>query len=335
MKKLNPFTRAVGVVALALPLMANQSCEQPLAGAVRKLQMGVGVVGVKSQKFQAPGGVVVDFSVPVSTQLEEVVQNHADFYLAGRVPKMNEMDIMEATDEDAPTCVRNAPLFNINGDVTHFEFLSSFGMRFGYSPDGDLGGISVDGTVKVDTAQMGLTLRAYDPLTLYYKAISSSTSNETKTRINANINFKGFQAGPEFYFQTPLEKVGRSAVEKALAKLSTKLAEVTWESQVIKDKDIAIIINAGKNAGLQVGDVLTVHNQIYEWEDNNQPCESPLSYRIDQRPGVPTAVITLGEVYDDYSVSTAQIERPTFERVMSGAAVRLKQFKPEPQSTQK
>jgi hypothetical protein len=330
MKSSNSWIRAIGLVALAVPLMANQSCDKPVA-ETRKLKLGVGSKTINSQTFQIPGRATVNFSVPISKQLQEAIQNSQDFYLVGGAPGFQDFGALAAGD-DAPECMRNVPNYYINGDVTHFEFLSSLGIKFGYSPGGDLGGISVDGNIKVDTAQMGLTLGAYAPRSTNYKAIASALSNETKTKINANINFKGFEIGPEYYFQTPLEKVGRMAVEKALTKLKTKIMDsndYVWEAQVLKDKDVAIIINAGKNAGLQAGDVLEIYNQIYEWEDNTRPCASPLLYHVDQRPGTPTAIITLaeGQVYDNYAVSTAQIQRPNFERAAIGATVRLKQFK--------
>jgi hypothetical protein len=144
------------------------------------------------------------------------------------------------------------------------------------------------------------------------------------------VNFNDFKVSPELYLKTPLEKVSRNGLNRALAKLAQDASDMTWVAQVKQDADRYIIINAGKKAGLQKGDVLTVHNQLYYWENNGTPCQVPLAYQLDQRPGNPTAVIKLDIVEDDYSISEVDPLRPTDEAAHVGAVVRLKEFAPKP-----
>jgi hypothetical protein len=192
--------------------------------------------------------------------------------------------------------------------------------------------VSVSPTVDVQKAQMDLLLTGYDPLTRIYNGVGSATSNDTQTTIDATINFNGWNANPKLYFDTGLAKVGSNAVNKALSKLSANTTGLTWFAQVKQDMDRYIIINAGSKAGLKKGDVLTVHNQVYYWENDGAPCSVPLSYMTDQRPGTPTAIITLDDVEPDFSVSAVDPERPTQEVAHPGAIVRLQSFAPAPEA---
>lgn len=323
---LKNFLKSCALVLMVVPLMANQQCEQPQASA-RKLKKRVDLYGISAQEFTLPGGAKYNLATPVSAQLEVVVNDHPDFYITSRAPVVNEMGLMAA--DPTPECVRDVPMMMLGGTIPYFEFISSTKVSFGYSTGGDFGNVTISPSIKVDKAQMALLLKAYHPLTRLYTAMGDATSNETKTTINATINFNDFTVSPELYFKTPLEKVSRSALTKALDKLSKDAADMTWTAQVKKDADRYIIINAGKKAGLKKGDELTVHNQLYYWENEGQPCRSPLAYQVDQRPGNPTAIIRLDIVEDDYSISEVDPVRPTDEAAHVGAVVRLKSFASE------
>jgi len=320
--------RACAMVALAIPLMANQSCEQP--GTARKLKKRVDLYGITSQEFTLPGGTKYSLAAPVSAQLEVIVNDHPDFYITSRAP--GNRGLTTFSNDPTPTCVRDVPMMMLGGSIPYFEFVSSTKISFGYSTSGDFGNITITPSVKVDKAQMALLLKAYNPLTRLYSAMGDATSNETKTSINATVNFNDFVVSPEIYLKTPLEKVSRTAITKALVKLAKDASDTTWTAQVKQDQDRYIIINAGKKAGLKKGDVLTVHNQLYYWEENGAPCQVPLSYQVDQRPGNPTAIIKLAVVEDDYSISEADPIRPTDELAHAGALVRLREFAPEENS---
>jgi len=321
------FIKTAGLGCLAMSLMANQSCEQATNNRVLKYRSEPGLV--QSQDFTAPGGGLINLSKSLTEQIKQVIATSQYFYISTTASSNS---LASAIDE-VPVCVRDVPQVSLSGDVTHFEFAGSFEGKFGYTPDGDLSGTSVTAKVKVDVAQMGLVLSATDPLTRQYLGVSSSTANETKTSVGAEINFDNFKIDPNFYFSTPLQAVGAKALGKAMDRLYSQLSQTPWEAQVLRDEDRFIIINAGARAGLKAGDILTVHNQVYRWENDLDPCNSRLLFKADQRD-VPTAVIKLKTVTDFYSISEIDPERPTFEAARTGAVVRLKEYAPAPQPTQ-
>ncbi len=322
--------KACAVIALALPLMANQSCEQQ-PQAARKLKRRIGFIdpmnAIKANDFMLPGGLVTNLGPRMSGQLlEELVgTKNPDFYISQEMPRLSADGMNLMAVDTTPACVRDYPMMLLMGSVPYYEFVGSGSVSFGYSKSGDFGNISVTPTIKVDVAQMELNLFAGDPLTGKLNGGGKATSNDTKVSVNATINFNDFVVTPTYYKTTGLAKVAEKAIQKSLSKLAVDAAKIPWEVQVTEDDDRFIIINAGSNAGLQADDVLTVHNQIYKWKDNGEACKVPLAFKADQRD-TPTAIIKLKTVMPEYSISYPDPERPNDENVQVGAVVRLKEF---------
>jgi hypothetical protein len=326
MKTFLKIVKSFAFIALALPLMANEGCEEQVAGRKLKKRVALATPAITAQPFVLPGNKVYsNLGAQVSAQMKLTLHKHSDFYLFERAAPRGDIFAMAAA---TPTCVQDFAMYEVGGTIPTFEFVSKTKISFGYSKTGDFGNIVIEPSVEVEKAQLDLVLEAYNPLTRILKAMGGATSDDTSTSLKAKVGYNDFNVTPEVYKDKPIGKVTQKAVDKALAQLSADTADQPWFAQVEQDADRYIIINAGKNAGLKKDDVLTVHNQIYMWQNNGTPCQVPLLRHLDKRNGTADAIIKLERVEDDYSISYVDPERPTDEPVMPGAIVRLKEFAP-------
>ncbi len=324
MKTLKQILRSCAFIALALPLMANQSCEEKVEA--RKLRKRISLVNdnaVSSQPFTLPGGkVYANLGVQVSAQLRKSLFDSKEFYLFDRIAPRSVSAMAELD------CVEDYPMYTIQGSIPYFEFTSKTKVSFGYSKTGDYGTIVVSPTVEVERAELDLYLETYHPLTGVLNGMGEATSANTKTTVKATVGYGDFNVSPEIYAEKPIGKVTQKALDKALEELSTKTASDEWYAQVVQDFDRNIMINAGSTAGLKKGDVLEVYNQVYFWKNNGVPCQVPLIGQMDKHPGKPDAVIVLDSVQPDVSYSNTDPERPTEEPIFPGAIVRVRTLVP-------
>lgn len=328
MKTFLKVLKSFAFVALALPLMANQSCEPQATGRKLKKRVSIGNPAITAQSFTLPGNKVYsNLGSQVSAQLKLSLFKHPDFYLQERASPRGDVFAM-GEQSSSLSCVEDFAMYNVTGSIPTFEFVSKTKVSFGYSKTGDFGSIVVEPSVEVEKAQLDLVLEFHNPLTGFLKGMEGATADDTATTLKAKVGYNDFNVTPEVYKDKPIGKVTQKALDTTLSRLSASTATQDWFAQVEQDADRYIIINAGKNAGLKKDDVLTVHNQIYMWQNNGTPCQVPLLRHIDKRNGVPDAVIKLERVEDEYSISYVDPERPTEEAVLPGAIVRLKEFAP-------
>ncbi len=57
---------------------------------------------------------------------------------------------------------------------------------------------------------------------------------------------------------TPLGEATRDAVQQAVASIIAEIGDEPWEGRVVTVRDGQVYVNAGAEAGIQVGDVLEV-----------------------------------------------------------------------------
>lgn len=324
MKTIKLILRSCAVVALALPLMANQSCDKVEA---RKLRKRIGLISptnsITSQPFTLPGNkVYANLGVQVSAQLKKTLHDSKDFYLFERIAPRG-ISAMSNMD-----CVEDYPMYTIQGTIPYFEFTSKTKVTFGYSKTGDYGTIVASPSVEVERAELDLYLETFHPISGVLNGMGEATSASTKTTFKATVGYNDFNVTPEIYAEKPIGKVTQKALDKAIEQLTADTADDVWYAQVVQDFDRNIMINAGRNSGLKKGDVLEVYNQVYFWKNNGTPCQVPLIGQADKHQGKPDAVIVLEDVQSDVSYSNTDPERPTEEPILPGAIVRVRQLAP-------
>jgi len=320
------FIVSLMVIALATPVFAmggKKPTDHSTTKRVLKKRIDVGKI--KARPFTIPGGGSFDFEAAVNAQIITVLQKSGRFTF--RVPGMTSTSVIDKFLHPAPmaveavgpvpSCEVDMSQFKLEGMVTGFEFLSSFGIRFGYTVNGDLNGVSGDIGIKVDTAQMDLSMYLADVLSGFSAASSNVKSNQTKTQISANINFQNFTLGPQYYFETPLARVSEKGLAKAVNDLVSQTDKLSWEAHVLEDQDVRVWINAGARAGIQVGDEFEIYNLEYLWD--GPPCEIGSRYRGSIPTPKPVSIIRIDSLGDDISAGAPVMQ--TVDNPQPGAKV--------------
>ncbi|MFS4458118.1 hypothetical protein [Bdellovibrio sp. HCB2-146] len=326
----------------ALLTMGNQKCEQK-----RSLKKIIQMDGITSRQVLLPGGGSFDFQAVANQQIYAVLSESEDFTfrylppvvvppegarLAAVDPLANLTDSdqvamkvfasPEPVYEETAWCMVNLPQAKISGAVNSFELIGGGGATIGYNPAGDHlpNGLASVG-FNVEFAQMDFSMRALRPLTEKVLAATNVTSKQTKTRVNASINIGEFAVGPSAYYQTPLAKVTKNALTKAVKNLAEQLKNEEWSTRVLSSQDTHLVVVGGRDVGLEEGDQLLVYNEQYYWE--GEPCNSRY-LGGGASAGSAVAKIEIEWVGDE--ISRGRVIEHTANDAVIGAKVKLFKF---------
>jgi hypothetical protein len=122
------------------------------------------------------------------------------------------------------------------------------------------------------------------------------------------LPIQNFLFEPSFYFQTPLAKVTYNALSKGVSGIYDQLKKAEannhaaeWSTRVLVDHEQGILILAGKNHGLKVGDTFDIYSEKTYWQGENGepgvPCESKLVASI------PDSYLATIEIANDINIS--------------------------------
>lgn len=243
--------------------------------------------------------------------------------------------------EPLPTCLYDLPQAMLSGEVISFEANWGVGLGLGYNTNGSLAG-NAGGSVQFQQAKLELGLRTDNPLSQQVIAIGDGVSHQSK--VNFGLNFlAGLPIGLNFFYNTPITDVIRSAMNEALDKLVAKYESMfsttnswsdVWESRVIDDPvlvngDTHIAIRSGYRAGVKVGDTFEIRNMYTKWE--GAACYTRLKYQIPltQQAIAEATVVAVGD-----NVSVALVKNLADDRVLPGAQVKIKSLWQPPATTQ-
>lgn len=234
------------------------------------------------------------------------------------------------TSSSLPACLYDLPQALLGGEVISFEATWGVGLGVGYGAGGDLKS-NVGGKVQFDQSRLEIGLRTDDPLSQQVIAIGDGVSNQSK--VNFGLDFgSGIPIGLNFFFNTPITDVIRSAMTKGLDKIVEKYTSMlsnnkdwneVWESRVIDDPilvngDTHIAFRAGYLAGVKEGDTFSITNMQYRWE--GAACYTRLKYKIPLTtlPIATAKVVSVGD-----NVSVAKVDYLQEQRILPGAQVKL------------
>lgn len=330
--------KALTLVLSAGLLMANKECQQAPVDQTpaRELKKIVDIGLIASRPIEIPGSGNFDFQFVVNQQIYPVLQNSEKFWFrydpvfkGNQVPATNSIQlssmnlskndyqflsknlskIQEPTFSNDTSCLVNTAPMKIVGSVNSFELTSKFGLGIGFLNGGSISSTNIP-KIGFDTEsfQLDLSLGAIDTIANSSLAFVNVSAKQTKTAISFTLPFQSLLFEPSFYFQTPLAKVTYNALDKAVsgiysqlkaAESNNKTAE--WSTRVLVDHEQGVLILAGKNHGLKVGDTFDIYSEKTYWQGANGevgiPCESKLVASI------PDSYLATIEIANDINIS--------------------------------
>jgi len=183
-------------------------------------------------------------------------------------------------------------------------------------------GLGGDVGISTTTAQVFIDARMIDTTTAEIVAVAEGRGEEVKRgmRISA-ANYKGFghiAFGGSGFQETILGKATRQAVEqvaKTLVEASKKAPEAVIRAKVAYVGDGEVIVDAGKEAGLEVGQILYVVKIKKE-------IKSPTTGEVIKRLTEVAAELKIKEV--DEKSATASVTKGKIENISEGDDVSTK-----------
>lgn len=244
----------------------------------------------------------------------------------------------DIADDQMPACLYDLPQVNLGGEVISFEATWGAGLGIGYNSGGDLAG-NAGGRIDFSQSKLEIGLRTDDPLTQQMLVIGDGVSHQSNVKFGFDF-IPGIPIGLNFFFNTPITDVIRSAMTKGLDNIVGRYTKMmasgnwneAWESRVIYDNEIAnndthVAIRGGYRAGVQKGDRFALTNLHYRWE--GAPCYTRLKSKITETvtPIAEGVVVNVGD-----NVAVLEVKYVAEGRVRPGAQVKLiKLFEPAPE----
>lgn len=341
--KLKSGMKAAVLFGVALTMMGNEGCEDKADSRSlrRRVQMGQ----VVAPPMPLPEGGTFDFQYAANAQLFDVLNKTKSFTTSTISSEDLDLEEMTQADRDAfnschddiedadsalqakmmskvATCMVNMPQAVISSNIVNFELTTAAGLTVGLPQFGNL-----SGSFDIKKATLTMAMKALDPLIPgHVKAANTSSATRSETNLSATINLGGFSIGPRAYFKSDLAKVVNKAMENGIVDLKSQFDRAEpWFAMVKKNCDKAILINGGSTSdvGLQVGDILEIHNVWYDWE--GKVCDSRLRSSMQATPmGSPIAVAQVTIVGD--TMSQAHLIEQTGDKIQPGARVYVRKL---------
>lgn len=320
-------------------LMANKECqqtpvEQPTPARELKKIVDVGLIS--SRPIEIPGAGNFDFQFVVNQQIYPVLQDSEKFWFrydpvfkGNQTPTSNNIQlssmnlskndyqflsknlskVQEPTYSNDTSCLVNMAPMKLVGSVNSFELTSKFGLGIGFLNGGSTSSTNIP-KIGFDTEsfQLDLSLGTIDTIANASLAFVNVTAKQTKTAVSFTLPIQNFLFEPSFYFQTPLAKVTYNALSKGVSGIYDQLKKAEannhaaeWSTRVLVDHEQGILILAGKNHGLKVGDTFDIYSEKTYWQGENGepgvPCESKLVASI------PDTYLATIEIANDINIS--------------------------------
>ncbi len=145
----------------------------------------------------------------------------------------------------------------VKADITEFEpQKESGGINLGFASSSMPFGLRLGGNS--GTSHVAIDLRLLDASTgevLFSKRVEASSKSKG---LALGLDFKQFSVGGDKFYKTPMGQATRVALNDAVFYVIKGTRQVPWQGQIVSARGQHIFINAGVDAGIQVGDVLNV-----------------------------------------------------------------------------
>lgn len=183
----------------------------------------------------------------------------------------------------------------VKADITEFEpTRESGGLNLGFASSSLPFGLRLGGNSNV--SHVALDLRLLDASTgevMFSRRVEASSKSKGMA---LGLDFKRLTVGGDKFYKTPLGQATRAALGNAVSHVIRDTRQIPWQGQVVSTQGRNIFINAGRDAGLNVGDVLQVSAVAQELID-------PESGQSLGRVESPLGQIEIRMVQDKYAVA--------------------------------
>lgn len=311
MKKFNMCVRAMGMAALGLSLMGNQSCEQQPVAEARKLKWYADAGRITSPPVQFGEAGNFDFGYVASEQLYGVLFNSKGFTASYKGPVVTNgakgLELVGAQGmyqkvfgektvgselyfSDEAKCLISLPDVRVYGAVNSFEMSSGNNISIGFNQGTGAvhSGIGLGGTFNVTVKNLNMQMYALDIAkdfgTNNYKLIDAPLINEKSKDTDGKISLSYSQIGVGYgwYKTTPLSVITERGLKQGIDKIKDAMNKVAWNTKVLDIKpfgggnsglgDSGVVIKGGADVELKKGDQVQFFEDKTLW--SGEPCKS-------------------------------------------------------------
>jgi hypothetical protein len=243
--------------------------------------------------------------------LETALDESGEFLLTERdaiAPIINEMDLAKSgvtSDTSAPRPGHMIPAqYLIVGSVTDYTAPGA--------ASGSGGGLSFGGATSVtlggSTGDVALDLRIVDTSTGLVVKSFKVKRKLTQMNFGLGSSFHGVPVATNSFFNSPIGEATRRALNDAVVQIALALAAIPWRGQVVKFDSGTVWVNAGTEAGVNVGDRMTV-------ERASETLTDPATGAVLSQTMAQIGVVTITSV-------DAKIAQGSYQPLMQGDPVR-------------
>ncbi|MBL7542644.1 MAG: hypothetical protein JNL11_02460 [Bdellovibrionaceae bacterium] len=231
-----------------------------------------------------------------------------------------------------PSCEAVEIDYQFEAQVISFDVVSKNDTHFGFSLIPGLEWFkSFDSKFRLKKSVLSVStgmaefLRPTEP---FGQAFDSSEQKESFWGTDIDLNKIVF--GHSSFSATPFYKVMLDALRKSFTKTASEVRDIEspWNTIVVsKTNETDILIPAGKNAGLQVGDEFEIYNVEHQWVE--EPCKS--NYRMAKLTTDEPILIAKINDSKDLTPNASRLiitKRILDNKIELGAFVYTHQFKP-------
>jgi len=171
---------------------------------------------------------------------------------------INEMDLAKSnvtTGSSAPKPGNMIPAqYLVVGSITDYTASGA--------ATGNGGGFSIGGSTALtlggSSGDVAIDVRLVDTTTGVVIKTFKVRRKLSSMNVGLSSSYKGIPVATNGFFNTPLGDATRRALTDAVLQIDQTLAAIPWRGQVVKADGGQLYVNAGAEAGVRVGDQLTV-----------------------------------------------------------------------------
>ena len=154
----------------------------------------------------------------------------------------------------------------IKGEITEFDNgAKGNGLTLGLGVADIPLGLRLGGNRQV--ARLGMDIRLIDATSGRILHTQSVTSDAKTYGLALGVDWDDVSIGSDHFSKTPLGQAAREAVGEAAGYIVNQMRDVDWTGQIVEARGATVFLNAGRDAGVRVGDLFTVSSVAQELVD--------------------------------------------------------------------
>jgi curli biogenesis system outer membrane secretion channel CsgG len=168
---------------------------------------------------------------------------------------------------------------------------------------GGIGGIGLGLALNRNTGSVALDMRLVNTRTGEIAHTFSVKRQVSTTNVGVTGTYQGISLGGNQFWSTPLGEATRLAVTDAVIEIARGLSRQPWQGQVVEYDGRALIVNAGAEAGVRVGDRMRI-------ERMGRVLTDPATGQVLSAQNYSIGMVTITEVQPRFATGTFQGTQP-------------------------